>query len=33
MELPIELLEQKAFITRPKREEQNLTVMDKSIHE
>ena len=33
MELPSELLEQIAFKTRPKTEEQKLVVMDKSIHE
>ena len=33
MELPSKLLEQIAFITRPKIEEDMLIVMDKSIHE
>ena len=32
MELPIKTLEQKAFKTRPKKEEQLLIVMDKSTH-
>ena len=33
MELPSKLLEQIAFITRPKIEEHMLIVMDKSTHE
>ena len=33
MELPSKILEQKAFDTRPKIEEQMLSVMDKSTHE
>ena len=33
MELPSKLLEQIAFITRPKTEEHMLIVMDKSTHE
>ena len=33
MELPSKLLEQIAFITRPKTEEHMLIFMDKSIHE
>ena len=33
MEPPIKLLEQKAFKTRPKKEEHMLVVMDESIHE
>ena len=33
MELPIELLEQIAFSTRPKIEKHMLIIMDKSTHE
>ena len=33
MELPIKLLDQIAFNTRPKKEEHKLVVMDKCTHE